>query len=323
MERIVYNDKLFHLDEYSKEKEFEKRVIELGKLIFGPQSVYIDVKKRIGEDNILTIPDGYLVDFSFPADPRLYIIENELVTHDPYRHIGQQLLKFAISYKASGRKIKAFLLENILKDKSTKAIVEKGLKAADYRNIDAFLEDIIFEKTVAAIVIIDQVTADLENVLNQLTMKTDVIEFQTFICGTEIMHKFTPFQQEIRSITEAKKPKIRLEDIDTIVVPANEDGFNEVFLGQSCWWAIRISSSMIERIRYIAGYQTAPISAITYYAEVAKIEKYKDTGKYIVFFKDKARKIGPIKRKKEAPPQSPRYTNVKRMLKAKSLGEVF
>jgi hypothetical protein len=280
MERIIFKDKLFNMYEYSDEGEFERNVIQHANEIFGPNSVYIDIKKRIGEDNILTIPDGYIINFSFETDPRLYIIENELVTHDPYKHIGQQLLKFAISYKASGRNIKTFLLDNILKDKTKKAIVEKGLRTAGYRNIDAFLEDIIFEKPVAAIVIIDEITSDLENVLNQLTMKTDIIEFKTFVCDTELLHKFTPFQQEIREIAEGKRKRIDVEGLDTIVVPANEEGFNEVFLGQNCWYAIRISSAMIDRIKFIASYQTAPISAITYYAQVAKIEKYKDSGKY-------------------------------------------
>lgn len=326
MERIIYDDKLFILYEYSEENEFEKHVIQHTNEIFGPKSVYIGIKKRIGEDNILTIPDGYLIDCSFESDPRLYIIETELVTHDPYKHIGQQLLKFAISYKMSGRNIKSFLLENILNDKSKKAIVEEGFKKAGYRNIDAFMEDIIFEKPVASIVIIDKITSDLENVLNQLTMKTDIIEFQTFISSNEMMHRFTPFQQEIRDFTEGKKPRLKLEELNTIVVPANEEGFNEVFLGQNCWYAIRISSSMVDRIKYIAEYQTAPISAITYYAEVSKIEKYKDTGKYIVYFKDKAKEIGPIKlsvRKKGAAPQAPRYTSIKKLLHAKNLHEVF
>jgi len=139
MERIIYNDKLFILYEYPEENEFEKHVIQHANEIFGPKAVYIDIKKRIGEDNILTIPDGYLVDCSFESDPRLYIIENELVTHDPYKHIGQQLLKFAISYKMSGRNIKNFLLENILKDKPKKAIIEEAFKKAGYRNIDAFI----------------------------------------------------------------------------------------------------------------------------------------------------------------------------------------
>jgi hypothetical protein len=326
MERIIYNDKLFVLYEYSKESEFEKHIDTYSNEIFGPSSVYIDIKKRIGEDNIVTIPDGYLIDFSFELDPHLYIIENELVTHDPYKHIGQQLLKFAISYKTSGRNIKKFLLENIVNDKTRMSCVKKGFKKAGYRNIDAFLEDIIFEKAVAAIVIIDKITPDLENVVNQLTMKTDIVEFQTFVYGDEMIHGFTPFQQEIRTITEAKKPSLTIEELDTIVVPANEEGFQQAFLGQNCWYAIRISSSMIDRIKYIAGYQTAPISAITYYAEVSKIEKYKDTGKYIVYFRDKAKKIGPIKLsggKKGTAPQAPRYTNIKKILKAKNLSQVF
>lgn len=326
MERIIYNDKIFTLCEYSKESEFEKTIIQHTNEIFGPKSVYIDVKKRIGEDNILSIPDGYLIDLSFESDPRLYIIENELVIHDPYKHIGQQLLKFAISYKVSGRSIKSFLLEGILEDKQKKEIVKQGFKKAGYRNIDAFLEDLIFEKPIAGIVIIDQITADLENVLTQLAMKTDILEFQTFACENEIIHKFTPFQSEIRDITEGKKPKVKLEELDTIVVPANEEGFKEVFLGKNCWYAIRISSSMLDRIKYIAGYQTAPISAITYYGEVAKIEKYKETGKYIVYFKDKAKKIKPIKlsvSKKGAAPQAPRYTTYKKLRKAKTLNEVF
>ena len=276
--------------EYSREDEFEKTISQHSNEIFGPKTLYIDVKKRIGDNNILSIPDGYLIDFSFESAPRLYIIENELVIHDPYKHIGQQLLKFAISYKASGRKIKSFLLDNILKKKEMKSMVEDGCKKADYRNIDAFLEDLIFEKEVAAIVIIDQITSDLENVLTQLTMKTDIVEFQTYVYHNEIIHKFTPFQSEIRSITEGDKPRVKLEDIDTIVVPANEEGFNDVFLGENCWYAIRISSSMIDRIKYIAGYQTSPISAITYYAEVTKIEKYKDSGKYIVTSRIKQKK---------------------------------
>jgi hypothetical protein len=326
MERLIYQDKVFMPYEYSDEAEFEEIILEHANDIFGPKSVFINIKKKIGEDNIVSIPDGYLLDFSFEKDPRLYIIEIELAAHDPYKHIGQQLLRFAISYKASGRNIKTFLLENILKYKPKKGMVEQGLKKAGYRNIDAFLESLIFEKPVAAIVIVDENTDDLGNVLNQLTMKTDTIEFQTFVFNTKRIYRFTPFQQEIRSLTEAKKPRIKIEEIDTIVVPANEEGFKEVFLKQNCWRTIRISSSMIDRITYIAGYQTAPISAITYYAEVARIEKYKNTGKYIVYFKNRARKIGPLRLSKEdkgLAPQAPRYTTFRKLSAAKTLRDVF
>ncbi|ATZ61353.2 MAG: hypothetical protein BME93_04540 [Methanosarcinales archaeon Met12] len=217
-------------------------------------------------------------------------------------------------------------MKRLTKTRVQKKKINEGVKRAGYRNIDAFLEDLIFDKSVGTIVIIDQITIDLTNVLNQLAMKTDILEFQTYIKEGEEnnhIHKFMPFQQDIRDISEAGKP---LEQLDTIVVPANEDGFNETFLGANCWYAIRISSSMIDKIKYIAGYQTAPISAITYYAEVAKIEKYKDTEKYIVHFKNSAKKIGPIKlvsKSKIKAPQAPRYTNFEKLSRAKILDEVF
>ena len=77
MERLVQNGKTYSYYEYGKEQEFEQVIVEQAGHIFGSSSIYIDIKKRIG-DSIITIPDGYLIDFSFEAEPRLYIIENEL-----------------------------------------------------------------------------------------------------------------------------------------------------------------------------------------------------------------------------------------------------
>jgi len=157
-------------------------------------------------------------------------------------------------------------------------------------------------------------------------MKTDIVEFQAFVDdeGEEIF-KFEPFQGDIK-VNTGTEIELTVDELDTIVVPAREDGFNEVFLGENCWYAIRMSSSMIDRVKYIAAYQTAPISAITHYAEISKIERYENTSKYIVYFKDKAIKIQDIKLPKYKPslaPQSPRYTNFNRMVKAKNLEDIF
>jgi hypothetical protein len=48
---------------------------------------------------------------------------------------------------------------------------------------------------------------------------------------------------------------------------------------------------MIPKIRYIGVYQVAPVSAITYLAEVASIEPWKDTEKYCVNFKEPAHDV--------------------------------
>lgn len=325
MERLLHNGLVYSYYEYPLEKEFEQVIVQQAPHIFGDDALYIDIKKRIG-DSIVTIPDGYLIDFSFERDPRLYIIENELSSHDPYKHIGSQLLKFAISYKSSGRKIKTFLLEHLMNNQSMLEKVENGFKHAGHRNIDDFLERIIFEKPIAAIVVIDQITPELENVLSQLTMDTDILEFQTFVNGENKIHKFVPFNADVRELTESARPTIKVEELNTVVVPAREEGFDKEFLTNKCWYAIRINASMLDKIKYIAAYQVAPVSAITYYAEVSKIEKWNDTNKYILYFKGDPIKTKPIpldKTKKGLAPQAPRYTSLSRLLKAKTLADVF
>ncbi len=325
MERLISENKTYKYYEYSLENDFEKVIIDNAKQIFGANTVYIDIKKKIG-DNIVTIPDGYLIDFSFAEKPKLYIIENEISTHDPYKHIGSQLLKFGIGYKASGRNIKKFLLDFMITDKVMYEFVEKRSEIAGYRNIDAFLDALIFDIPVAAIVIIDKLSTELENVLGQLTMDTDIIEFQTFVCGNEKIHKFIPFNEEIREIEESNKKDVSVEELNTIVVPAQAEGFQLEFIEKNCWFSIRISSSMLNRIKYIAAYQVAPVSAITHVAEVSKIEKYKDTNKYIVYFKNPAKEISHVlldTNKKGTAPQAPRYTIYKKLMKAKVLSDVF
>jgi hypothetical protein len=113
---------------------------------------------------------------------------------------------------------------------------------------------------------------------------------------------------------------------DTIVIPANSDGFTEVFLNQNCWYAIRIGGGKLNEIKYIAAYQTAPISAITHYAEVDSIEAYGDGTKYKLNFKGKAIKLEnqiPFGGAKTGSLQSSRYTSLEKMLKAKTVKEVF
>jgi hypothetical protein len=324
LDRLISDGHTFTPQNYENEKNFEGLIVRFAEQIFGQSSVYIDVKKRIGK-TILSIPDGYLIDFSFPRDPRLYIIENELARHDPYKHIGQQLLKFSVSYKASGREIKAFLLKTILADPRKERQVDAGLREAGYRNIDAFLETIILERPVAAIIVIDENTPELESVLSELTMKTDIVEFRTYARNSEVIHRFTPFQAEIREESGTSGHHIDIEALDTIVVPARKEGFERSFVGKNYWFDVRMSSVMVERLKYIAAYQTAPISAITHYAEIARIEKSRESAKYTLYFQDPAKPIGPIRQSKQRKviPQAPRYTTLDRLLKAKTMDQVF
>lgn len=328
MERIVSGNDIYYLKEYQLEKDFEQDVVANYRHIFGNDTIYIDIKKKIG-DNIVTIPDGYLLDFTFSNNPRLYIIENELSVHDAYKHIGTQLLKFAVSYKQSRLKIKQYILDYLSKSPTNMTFIESKASEMGYRNIDAMLESMIYRDTVDAIVIIDNSSAELENVLSHLSMKIDIIEFKAYENGAgNRLYKFIPFNNEVKEFVAARSgaKNVSPEDIDTIVVPAQEEGFQSAFIESNAWWQIRISVSMLDKIKYIAAYRTAPVSAITHVAEVDRIERYKDTNKYILYFKESAKAIPHIeldKDKKGVAPQASRYTNYARLMSATKLSEVF
>jgi hypothetical protein len=117
-----------------------------------------------------------------------------------------------------------------------------------------------------------------------------------------------------------------IAEVNTIVVPAREDGFNEVFLGEDRWYAVRVHRALIPRIKYIAAYQVAPVSAITHWALVKNIEPWQDSGKFVVNFAKPAKEMKPIPlvpKSRVKALQNLRYTSFDRLQRAKTLDEVF
>ena len=115
-------------------------------------------------------------------------------------------------------------------------------------------------------------------------------------------------------------------DNDTIVVPAKKEGFEQVFINENCWYAIRISGGMLDKIKYIASYQTKPVSAITHYAPVEKIEPYGENNKYKVIFSQPAQLIEnpiPFGNATSGSMQGSRYTNFSKLMAAKTLSDIF
>ena len=307
----------YSLYSYILESEFEKMVVANVDFIFGKDGIYFDIKKLIGKPKKgATIPDGYYLDLTFHTDPRLYLVEVELNSHDVYGHIGEQILRFGISSEMDKYKMKNLLLSAIQEDYQKQSKLNDYYKRSAYNNNSELLDKVIFDNKPAAIVIIDEATEELYNVMGQLTITTDVLEAQTYICGHKKLHRFTRFKDEI--LTDVSESE-DADELDTIVVPAREDGFEEEFLKNSRWFAIRISGAMIDKIKYIAAYQVAPVSGITHIAEVDRIEKYNDMNKYIVYFKDgttqKISKVG-LGGKKGQAPQAPRYSSYKEIGRA-------
>jgi hypothetical protein len=124
---------------------------------------------------------------------------------------------------------------------------------------------------------------------------------------------------------QATESPISKSALDTVIVPAQPDGFQKVFIGENCWYAIRISGGMLPKIKYIAAYRTQPESKITHYAPVSSIEPYGEQGKYKLNFAEPAKPIGPIPFA-DAPSgsmQGPRYSSFQKLLAAKKLTDLF
>ncbi len=328
MTRIITPDNIFEWITPDSEESFEQAVKVNAKQIFGKGRYYLDCKRRIGaRGKKVNVPDAFLIDLR-RNDPRLFVIENELSEHDLFKHIGVQLLEFSHSYRQAGRQLKAVLFEEITKVSAIQDACEKYAKEKGYRNLDNLLEYLVFETPFQAVVIIDEEVDELSAVVKQFSFPVEIIEFKTYRDekGRQA-HRFKPFLQDVgEPVAEAGEAVADIGELDTIVVPAREDGFKEVFLGENCWYAIRIHSSMIPQIKHIAAYRVSPISSITHVAPVNKIVAWKDTGKYCLEFAEPAREIGPIKLDqpgKGKAPQAPRYTSMAKLSKAKTLSEVF
>lgn len=159
--------------------------------------------------------------------------------------------------------------------------------------------------------------ADTEGFLKEILQILPLVGLRVF--------EFLKPVAEPKATTSKALPEVTSQKRDTVIVPARKEGFKRVFLGEDSWYAIRISGGMLEKIKYIAAYQIHPISAITHYAPVDRIEPYGESGKYRVVFSEKARLIGPIdfSGAPSGAMRSPRYTTFQKLKMAKKFKDIF
>lgn len=324
MTAVLFEKINYKLLDFDSEKEFEKAVIDNSKNLFGQNTVYIDTKKRIGEKNSYhkTIPDAFLIDFSNEKRPQLYFVENELSTHDAYGHIAEQLLRFSTSMKTSPKQIRIKLVDIINSNQELLKEITDFIKKSNLDNLDQLINYLI-DNPIKIVLVINEVTPDLNLSLGELRNNPDVVFMQRYSNGSKIMFVYEPMREEIVQFELDKNANI--DDFDTIVCPAFEDGFKHAYIENDAWWAIRISQKAREQLKYLAIYEKSPVAAVRNFAEIDKIEPYKDSGKFIVYVKNK-KTINPIELdigRKGIAPQSSRYTTYTKLLKAKKISELW
>ncbi len=328
----------FYEEPFEYEADLEAAIKTVSADLFGPERIYLDVKKKIGaKGKTNNIPDAYLIDLSSTKKPLLWVVENELEKHDPLRHIAVQILQMSISFEATPQKVKSIVKAALAAHPEGRQRCERYAEANGFGNVDYLLERMIHDGGFGALVIIDDLPEELGTVLiNKFSFGVEALTLSRYRNEEgERAYSFEPFLEDVdapdgagtgktgKGETTAGDPS----DIDTIVVPARDDGFQETVLTQDRWYAIRMHTSMKPKIQHLAVYRVSPISAITHVALVQSIEPWENTNKYVVNFAEPIEELEkPIKlvpKSKVKAPQAPRYTSYERLMNARNLDEAF
>ncbi|MXZ62171.1 MAG: hypothetical protein F4Y98_00785 [Chloroflexi bacterium] len=326
-------DRRYRRIEYTDEADLERAILDTKEHLFGEGRIYLDEKRKIGtRGGQRNIPDGYLIDIR-GSQPHLYVVENELERHDALRHIAVQVLEFSLAFESNPLLVKSILMETLSARPAELQRCEAYVQGhTEYRNVDHLLESLVVSVGFRALVIIDDIPERLETVLQErLRFPVEILSLAPYEDEEGARaYQFEPFLADVvpPSVEAAATDHREIDpaDIDTIVVPARPEGFEQVFIGEDRWHEIRISPSMRDQIRWIAAYQVAPISAITHIAPVRSIEPWEDSGKYVVNFAEPARGIGPIAivgDGRVSGLQGPRYTTKSRVDEARNIFDLW
>ena len=318
---------MYELAQFRNEEELERAVIQFSDTIFGEKTVYFDVKRKVRtkRGGLSAIPDGYLISL-IGGSPKLFIVENEIATHDELE-IGQQLMKYQATFKEGQYKTKTILQKEIRSNESIRNAFERLLTETSFPNVSELLDEVIFRKEPGYVVVIDEASERLRQVLKVLESPPEVIEIKKYICENQGMYHFSDF--EFAQVKESTSKRVRtLAEVDTIVCPARPEGFKEVFLAQNRWYAIRISAAMIPQIKYVAMYETKPYSGIRWIGYVQDIKPFRDSDKFEIILSNREKLDNPLRltseeSKKRVAPQGPRYTKMELIKKAKKLTDIF
>src|SRR5207302_9829120 len=109
---------------------------------------------------------------------------------------------------------------------------------------------------------------------------------------------------------------------------ARGESVRDVFLRENRCYPVRIRQDIRSRLKSLAVYQTASVSAMTHIARITSIDPWKDTDKVEVIFAGPAREIRPIPlvkggRVRPGALQNLRYTTKRRLDSAANLDDIW
>lgn len=120
-----------------------------------------------------------------------------------------------------------------------------------------------------------------------------------------------------------KENRQEKKEFDTIICPSRYDGM-QVFLEEKKWYYVKMDNEKKQYIKYIGIYFGDPISSITHYAKVKKIEEV-EPGKNIIYLENNPVKLKtPVKlgNINAMSVRNNKYTTLKKLLNAKEYSDL-
>lgn len=279
------------------EEKFSQFVIEHIKDIFGSDSEYFDLKRKIrSRGGIGSIPDGYVI--TFRGKPRWYVVELEISSHSLYDHMVPQLHKFisGLNNPKSRKGLVEAFYSLIDEEKVRRSRFEDKIGSGEvYR----FISSLITDDDPTLVIVIDEKTRDLQDICETLSrsLETKVVEFKTFEredVGLGVRaHLFEPLFKLERRITPARPPtrlppgkilpitrevpeisreELRsLEDGEVVICPSKPQNIG-FLVRHNAWGYVYIS----RRPKYFALYVAYPESRISFFGEVRRVISPRD-----------------------------------------------
>jgi len=161
-----------------KEDDLETLVQEHAQDIFGEQSLYFNIKRKLkSQSGIGSIPDGYVITLGDTAV--WHIVEIELSSHDLYQHIVSQVSKFISGIQSPHAQN---LIANAIYDEigADDLLALRIRKAVSCHDVHKFLSDLVSQPPILT-VIVEEETEQLKEALKALShQQIKVVEFQTY-----------------------------------------------------------------------------------------------------------------------------------------------
>ena len=203
--------KAYRRVEYDSEADLESAILEVQHRLFGLNRYYLDVKNKIGiKGSIQNIPDGYLLDLS-GSKPRLYVVENELESHDPLRHIAVQILQFSLSFEEERLGVKKVLVRALEKRPEIRKACEEYAARREFRNVDHLLEYLV-ESSFQPSLSLTRCPRIMETILSKkFNFGVSVLELARYESDSgERLYHFEPFLEEVVGESPTRKSQFPL-----------------------------------------------------------------------------------------------------------------